>query len=127
MLHTQNKQKLGENCGLKEKRMLNRIITLTDERVLYEADPRHHELMTSNLGLEHGKRAVTPGIKPVDLECKATKDGAPEPWDDSAWQNEEHKQICEEQTARRNAQLQHSSRSSISASVIDLKHYEAEQ
>ena len=67
--------------------------------------------MIRNLGLEHGKGAVTPGIKPVDLEHEAVKDGAPEPWDDKAWQEEEDA----------------AAKSSTSASMIDLKDYEAEK
>ena len=109
--------RLGEDCELKEMRILNRIITLTDEGVLYEADPRHHELMIRNLGLEHGKGAVTPGIKPVDLESEAMKDGAPEPWDDSVWQEEEDRHAGEDAAAG----------PSISASMIDLNDYEAKK
>ena len=48
---------LGEICQLKEMRILNRIITLTEEGLLYEADTRHHELLIRNLGLENGKRS----------------------------------------------------------------------
>ena len=54
-------------------RILNRIITLTDEGIIYEADPRHAELMIRNLGLDGGKGAVTPGVKPTDLESEAPK------------------------------------------------------
>ena len=83
--------------------------------------------MIRNLGLEQGKGAVTPGSKPVDLESEATKDGAPRPWDDSAQQEEEDKQNCEEAAAKSDAHLQRSSKPSISASMIDLKDYEAKK
>ena len=39
------RSRLGENYEFKETRILNRIITLTEKGILYEADPRHHELM----------------------------------------------------------------------------------
>ena len=50
---------------------LNRIVTITPEGVLYEADPRRAELMLRNLGLENGKGAVTPGVKPTTLDDEA--------------------------------------------------------
>ena len=81
--------RLGEKCELKDMRILNRIITLTKEGVLYEADPRHHELMIRNLGLSDAKGCVTPGMKPTSTSDEAPKEGAPEPWDDSIWQNDD--------------------------------------
>ena len=76
---------LGEDCELKDMRILNRIITLTEHGVMYEADPRHSELMIRNLGLGEGKGAVTPGTKPTNVDDEAPKDGAPEPWDQQRW------------------------------------------
>ena len=70
-------------------RILNRIVTFTKKGVLYEADPRHHELMLRNLGLGDAKGCVTPGVKPTSIVDEAPKEGAPEPWDDSVWQNSE--------------------------------------
>ena len=36
----------------KEVRILNRILRLTGEGLLYEADPRHVEILTRSLGVE---------------------------------------------------------------------------
>lgn len=62
------KGRLG--CGsddLKEMRVLNRIVRITDESLLYETDPRHTEMLIKALHLEDAKTVVTPGIKvPVD-------------------------------------------------------------
>ena len=62
-------------------KLLNRIITLTEHGVLYEADPRHSELMIRNLGLDDGKGVASPGTKSADVNSEAAKDGAPEPCD----------------------------------------------
>ena len=47
--------RLGEDCDLKEMRIRNRILTTTEHGFLYEADPRHSELMIRILGLDDGK------------------------------------------------------------------------
>ena len=47
--------RIGEDTTLKTMRILNRIVTLTDEGLIYESDPRHAELMARNLALEEGK------------------------------------------------------------------------
>ena len=36
---------IGENTESKTMRILNRIVTLTPEGLIYESDPRHAELM----------------------------------------------------------------------------------
>ena len=69
----------------REMRVLNKTIRVTGKGLLYEPDPRHAELMIRNLGLEGGKGAVTPGVKPTDHDLEALKDGAPEPWDQERW------------------------------------------
>ena len=38
---------------------------------LYEADPRHTDLITDAMGLELGSSVKTPGVKPVDTSAKA--------------------------------------------------------
>ena len=87
-------------------RILNRIITLTETGVLYEADPRHYELMIRKPGLNEAKGAVTPGVKPTDLDLEAIKEGAPEPWNDEAWRDDDE---------------------DMSASMRDLCEYEVEK
>ena len=53
-------------------RILNRIITLTDKSILYEADPRHAELLVRNMSVTNS--VATPGVKDGDLENQAPKD-----------------------------------------------------
>ena len=48
---------------LKEMGVLNRIVRITDDGLLYEADPRHAELLAKSLNLENCKFMVTPGVK----------------------------------------------------------------
>ena len=43
--------------------MLNRQISWNDGEILWEADPRHVEILATQLGLEAGKPVVTPGDK----------------------------------------------------------------
>ena len=47
----------------KEIRLLNRIIRITDEGLLYEADPRHAELLAKSMNLQQCRQAATPGVK----------------------------------------------------------------
>ena len=47
----------------KEIRLLNRIIRITDKGLLYEADPRHAELLAKSMNLEQGRQVSTPGTK----------------------------------------------------------------
>ena len=56
--------RLGEGpTGMKEIRLLNRIIKITSEGLTYEADPRHVELLARSLGLVGTRYISTPGIK----------------------------------------------------------------
>ena len=56
--------RLGENCdGPQQIRILNRIVTITDEGLLYEADPRHVDLLSQSLGLTVTNSVLTPGVK----------------------------------------------------------------
>ena len=44
-------------------RVLNRIVRVTDEGLLYEADPRHAEMLIRAFNLSDAKSVVTPGVK----------------------------------------------------------------
>jgi hypothetical protein len=44
-------------------RILNRVVTVTDEGLEHEADQRHAEILMRDMGIEVGsKGAVTPGV-----------------------------------------------------------------
>ena len=61
------KGRLGTDPGdCKEMRVLNRIVRINDKGLLYEADPRHAEMIIKAFHLEHGKSVVTPGLKSYD-------------------------------------------------------------
>ena len=47
----------------KEIRLLNKIIRITDQGLLYEADPRHAELLAKSMNLEKCRHVATPGVK----------------------------------------------------------------
>ena len=49
----------------KEGRILNRVVRWTDTGLTYEADPRQHEKLISELGLEGAKAVVTPVLRPT--------------------------------------------------------------
>ena len=53
----------SEPKDLKEIRMLNRIVRITPTGLLYEADPRHAELLAKSMGLDNCKQVSTPGTK----------------------------------------------------------------
>ena len=56
--------RLGEDCtGPPHIRILNRIVTLTKEGLVYEADPRHVDLLANSLGLTAANSVLTPGVK----------------------------------------------------------------
>ena len=57
-----------EDHDLKEIRMLNRIIRITPTGLLYEADPRHAELLAKSMGLDNCKQMSTPGVKKAFTE-----------------------------------------------------------
>lgn len=52
-----------EKNDLKEIRMLNRIIRITPTGLMYEADPRHAELLAKSMNLENCRQVATPGTK----------------------------------------------------------------
>ena len=47
----------------KHVRILNRILTLDETGLHFEADPRHVELLARSLNLEHCRLVSTPGVK----------------------------------------------------------------
>ena len=58
------KRKIGaEKHDLKEMRVLNRILRITEDGLMYEADPRHVELLAKSMGLESCNTVLTPGLK----------------------------------------------------------------
>ena len=81
----------GENDE-KQVKVLNRIVTWTDQGVQYEADPRHAEIVIKQLGLENAKGLITPGTKE---EVRTKEDHENEP-------NEEYTSIHRAITARLN-------------------------
>ena len=55
-------------------RILNRVVTVTDEGIEYEADQRHSEIIVRELGLDSkSKTVVTPGIKDSSGEAKPSQ------------------------------------------------------
>ena len=51
---------------LKEVRVLNRVIRWTDESIEYEADQRHAEIVTKEMGLDGSNSVKTPGVKATE-------------------------------------------------------------
>ena len=59
------KGRLGLEPGnMREMRVLNRIVRITENSLLYEPDPRHVELLVRALHVDEKKVAATPGRKP---------------------------------------------------------------
>lgn len=66
--------RLGTGCpGDNEIRILNRIVRITEQGLEYEADPRHVDLITQSLNLQHSKSVATPGVKNPDPGIEAEK------------------------------------------------------
>ena len=63
----------SEEGDMKEMKILNRIVRITPEGLMYEADPRHAELLAQSLGLTDSKSVVTPGVKQTGTEEEAVK------------------------------------------------------
>ena len=56
-------QKLGlANGWEKQGKVLNRIVSCTDDGWTVEADPRHAELIVEQLGAENSRTVVSPGV-----------------------------------------------------------------
>ncbi len=47
---------------------MNRVIRWTSSGIEYEADPRHQEIIVSELGLKEAKGIATPGMKNLPKE-----------------------------------------------------------
>ena len=65
--------KIGPRLGpgpedAKQATVLNRIVTWTDEGILYEADPRQCERLLQECGMEGVKNVTTPGIRVTAAE-----------------------------------------------------------
>ena len=59
---------------LKEMRVLNRVVRVSDDGLLYEADPRHAEMLIRAFNLSDAKPVVTPGVKTaVDEDVDPSK------------------------------------------------------
>ena len=57
--------RLGEGCaGPQQIRILNRVVTLEEDGLTHEADPRHADLLMSSLGLTAANHAASPGVRP---------------------------------------------------------------
>ena len=59
----------------KQAKVLNRIITFTEEGVMYESDPRHAELIVEFLELSGARSVMTPGVK-EEASKKDKEEGA---------------------------------------------------
>ena len=63
------RERSGEGvAGDNQIKMLNRVVSLTEEGLVYEADPRHCELLVSSLNLGESNSVGTPGVKPSDRD-----------------------------------------------------------
>ena len=63
-LKLNDKDLLGEFDGcIREIRILNRILRLTESGLRYEADPRHAEMLVKALGLSSASSVLTPGVE----------------------------------------------------------------
>ena len=70
--------RLGEGCeGPQEIRILNRVVSVDESGLSYEADPRHVDLLMSSLTLDEKSHAATPGVKPTDRDDFANKSDEP--------------------------------------------------
>ena len=53
-------------------------MTLEEDGLTYEADPRHADLLMSSLGLTAANHAASPGVKPSDRDDHAQKHDEPD-------------------------------------------------
>ena len=66
--------RLGEGCkGPQQIKILNRVVTASDQGLTYEADPRHCDLLMASLNLTSTSSAASPGVKPTDRDDSAQK------------------------------------------------------
>ena len=59
--------------GPQQIKILNRVVTASDQGLTYEADPRHCDLLMSSLNLTSSSSAASPGVKPTDRDDIAQK------------------------------------------------------
>ena len=64
--------RMGEHHECKQMRILNRVVTLSESGLTYEADPRHAELLIRNMAVSNS--VGTPGVKDSDLTHAAPKE-----------------------------------------------------
>ena len=61
----------GGNCD--EIKVLNWTLRLTPERLTYESDPKHVDLLASSMGLTVSNAVSTPGTTEPNADYEATK------------------------------------------------------
>ena len=71
--------RIGEGLeGDNDMRILNRVAQIVPEGLIYEADPRHTEMLSNSLGLTAANSCVTPGVKEVDVDLDVIKNNEAE-------------------------------------------------
>ena len=71
---TMARGRIVKGCnGDSQIRILNRVVTLTDDGVTYEADPRHCDILMDSLNLTAANSMSSPGAKPSDRDEMAIK------------------------------------------------------
>ena len=63
----------------KSMRVLNRLLTVVSNGLIYEPDPRHIELLARSLGLETCKLQTVPGIKDTSHPCDKEEEEEEQP------------------------------------------------
>ena len=66
--------RIGKGCmGENEIKILNRFIKLEDSGLVYEADPRHTDLLAAGFGLQKCNGVSTPGVKDAEADHDMVK------------------------------------------------------
>ena len=92
---------LGPDRGeCSEVRILNRVARWTSEGIEFEADPRHAEIIISQLGLRDAKGVSTPGVRTAQGEDKTDERKAEEQEEDEGNQEDKKKRKAEERRRR---------------------------
>ena len=65
--------RMGPGGECKQIKILNRILTLTEDGLEHEADPRHVDLLASSMALSAANSVSTPGVKDPEADYSATK------------------------------------------------------
>ena len=81
---------------VKEVKVLNKIIRLTEDGIELEADPRHAELVAKELGVEGCNPSKTPGVKHPYVKPQAEDD-----WGQNGEADDMQTMTCEGEMARR--------------------------